>query len=394
MDTIISGDTTKTSFYAAIAPIILSVFAIYLTIGITLGILPGYIQNSLEFGSVTVGIVIGLQALATLLTRAYAGKTTDTKGAKVSTRLGTILTIMTGILYVASTFFMSNVSLALGIILVARMIHGIAESLFFTGALTWGIGLVGAQKSGRVMTWNGIAMYAGIAIGAPLGIGMTKIFGIESAFATLVLLSIISWLIIKKLPTLSVDLSHVRTPFYKVIGSIAGQGLALAFSSIGFACISSFIALFFVQKQWGDPSLAFVCFGVSYVLVRVFFSSFPDKYGGLKVTLFSLLIEILGQLLIGFSTSKVMAIAGCSLTGAGFSLIFPSLGVLAIKKVNPQMRGTALGAYAAFFDLSLGIAAPIAGLVASWFDYQSVYIFGGVSALLAIVVLLLGKNKA
>ncbi|MCY1226649.1 putative MFS-type transporter YfcJ [compost metagenome] len=89
-----------------------------------------------------------------------------------------------------------------------------------------------------------------------------------------------------------------------------------------------------------------------------------------------------------------MAIAGCSLTGAGFSLIFPSLGVLAIKKVNPQMRGTALGAYAAFFDLSLGIAAPIAGLVASWFDYQSVYIFGGVSALLAIVVLLLGKNKA
>lgn len=393
MDTIISGDTTKTSFYAAIAPIILSVFAIYLTIGITLGILPGYIQNSLEFGSVTVGIVIGLQALATLLTRAYAGKTTDTKGAKVSTRLGTILTTTTGILYVASTFFMSNVSLALGIILVARMIHGIAESLFLTGALTWGIGLVGAQKSGRVMTWNGIAMYAGIAIGAPLGIGMMKIFGIESAFATLVLLSIISWLIIKKLPTLSVDLSHVRTPFYKVIGSIAGQGLALAFSSIGFACISSFIALFFVQKQWGDPSLAFVCFGVSYVLVRVFFSSFPDKYGGLKVTLFSLLIEILGQLLIGFSTSKVMAIAGCSLTGAGFSLIFPSLGVLAIKKVNPQMRGTALGAYAAFFDLSLGIAAPIAGLVASWFDYQSVYIFGGVSALLAIVVLLLGKNK-
>ncbi|GAE86376.1 MFS transporter [Bacteroides reticulotermitis] len=72
----------------------------------------------------------------------------------------------------------------------------------------------------------------------------------------------------------------------------------------------------------------------------------------------------------------------------GTSLIFPALGILAIKKVAPQMRGTALGAYSAFFDLSLGIAGPIAGLITGWYNYQSVYLFGGISCMLAVLVLL------
>lgn len=389
----IKRELNDSDFYKVVTPILTSVFAVYLTIGMTLGILPGYIKNTLGYSSVFVGIAIGLQALATLSTRAYAGKVTDTKGAKISNRIGAVLGVVTGIVYLAATMFCTDVSVSIAMIFASRIVHGIAESLLVTGSLTWGIGLVGVAKSGKVMTWNGIAMYAGIALGAPLGIGLSKFYGIESVFAVIMLLSFTSWLITIKLPTLPVDLNHIRTPFYKVIGKIASQGLALAFSSIGFACISSFIALLFVQKNWGNASVAFMAFGGLYILVRVFFSSFPDKYGGYKVALFSFLIEITGQLFIQLSVSKTMAIIGCGLTGAGFSLIFPSLGVLAIKKVSPQMRGTALGAYAAFFDLSLGIAAPVAGLIATWFSLQSVYMFGAISCLLAVLILVFRKNQ-
>jgi predicted MFS family arabinose efflux permease len=380
------------NFYKVIAPIITSVFAVYLTIGMTLGILPGYIQNKLGYSSLLVGVAIGLQALATLLTRAYAGKITDTKGANISNRIGALLGVVTGIMYLVATLFCPVASFSLAIIFASRIAHGVSESLLVTGSLTWGIGLVGVAKSGKVMTWNGIAMFAGIALGAPFGILLNKFYGIESVFAAFILFSLTSWLITIKLPTLPVDLNHIRAPFYKVIGKIAKQGLALAFSSIGFACISSFIALLFVQKNWGNASMAFMVFGGSYILVRVFFSSFPDKYGGYKVALFSFIIEIIGQLFIHLSISKTMAITGCGLTGAGFSLIFPSLGVLAIKKVTPQMRGTALGAYAAFFDLSLGIAAPVAGLIATWLNYQSIYMFGGISCLLAVFILVFGRD--
>jgi MFS family permease len=376
-----------------ISPIIISVFAVYLTIGMTLGSLPFFIKNTLHFNSLVVGMVIGLQSLATLLTRAYSGRLTDTRGAKRCHHLGILLVIFSGLAYLAASVTASLGIAALALVVLARIVHGIAESLTVTGALTWGIGLVGVQNSGKVMTWNGIAMYAGIAIGAPCAIWLGGTLGIQYVFTGIVLLSVISWLSTVTLPELAVDAAHVRTPFYKVIGQIAGQGSALACSSIAFACISSFIALTFSSRNWGNPSLAFMTFGGSYILIRLFFASFPDKFGGYRVAMVSLLIELSGQLLVSFAPSAVMSVIGCGLTGVGFSLIFPSLGVIAIRKVSPQMRGTALGAYAAFFDLSLGLAAPLAGLIAGWFSYQAVYLFGAVSCLAALIIVMTQSAK-
>ncbi|MBF4484834.1 MFS transporter [Flavobacterium sp. CSZ] len=379
-------------FYKATIPIILSVFAIYLTIGLTLGIVPAFVQNDLKFNSLIVGLVIGLQPLTTLLTRAYFGKITDTKGAKRSKRGGILLVMAAGIIYVFAASFASYPLVALLFLLLARIVHGIAESLLVIGALTWGIGLVGHEKSGKVMTWNGIAMYGGIAVGAPLSIWMAKDFGIVYALGMIVILPLASWISTIKLPAIPVDKEHIRTPFYKVVATIAKQGLTLGFSSMAFGCIASFIALFFTEKNWGDASLAFMIFGLSYILTRVFFASYPDKYGGYKVAVVSLIIELIGQFLIYTSFAKEMALIGCALTGIGFSLVFPSLGVLAIKKVKPQTRGTALGAYAAFFDLSLGLAGPLAGLIAGWFTYQDIYLFGSLSCLLALGTMLLKRG--
>ncbi|TZF98606.1 MFS transporter (plasmid) [Chryseobacterium panacisoli] len=380
------------NFYQATVPIIISVFGVYLTIGISLGVLPGFVQKTLGFDSIMIGLVIGLQSLSTLLTRAYSGKITDTKGAKKSKMSGVVLAVIAGIVYVLAVLFQAHPLMAILFLLAARIIHGIGESFLVTGALTWGIGLAGQSKSGKVMTWNGIAMYAGIAIGAPLSIWLSKEYNILPAFVLIALLPLVSWLSTAKLPSIPVDKDHLRTPFYKVIGAISGQGLSLAFSSMAFGCIASFIALFFSQKNWGDASLAFMVFGICYVLTRILFASFPDKYGGFKIALISLIIEVAGQLLIWTSASKTLAVIGCGLTGVGFSLVFPALGVLAIQKVKPQMRGTALGAYVSFVDLSLGLAGPIAGLIAGWFDYQAVYLFGGISCMVSMIILLFNKK--
>lgn len=380
------------NFYQATTPIIISVFGVYLTIGIALGVLPKIVQSNLGYDSIIVGLVIGLQSLSTLLTRAYSGKITDTKGAKKSKMSGVVLAVIAGIFYASAIYFQVNKGLALALLLLARIVHGVGESFLVTGALTWGIGLVGHSHSGKVMTWNGIAMYTGIAVGAPLSIWLSKAYGDLPAFLLIVLLPFVSWIATSKLPAISVDKDHIRTPFYKVIGAISGQGLSLAFSSLAFGCIASFIALFFTEKNWGDASLAFVVFGACYVLTRIFFASFPDRFGGYQIALISLTIEVVGQVFIWTSVSKTIAIIGCGLTGIGFSLVFPALGVLAIKKVKPQMRGTALGAYVAFVDLSLGLAGPLAGLVADWFNYQTVYLLGGISCVLSFIILKFNKK--
>ena len=48
----------------------------------------------------------------------------------------------------------------------------------------------------------------------------------------------------------------------------------------------------------------------------------------------------------------------------------------------PQIRGTALGGFAAFQDLSYAVTGPLAGLVANALGYAAIF---GVSALAALL---------
>jgi len=85
--------------------------------------------------------------------------------------------------------------------------------------------------------------------------------------------------------------------------------------------------------------------------------------------------------LLWLAPSPGFALLGAGLTGFGLSLVYPALGVEAIKHVPPSSRGAGLGAYAVFFDLALAIAGPVMGAVAVHLGYASIFC---VTALLAL----------
>jgi MFS family permease len=120
--------------------------------------------------------------------------------------------------------------------------------------------------------------------------------------------------------------------------------------------------------------------------MRLFFAHFPDKFGGARVAMVCLALEAVGQLLIWQAPGGSYAIAGAVLTGCGMSLVFPSFGQLAIKHIPQANRGMAMAAYNAFFDLGMGLTAPIAGVIAGGTHYENIYLLGGIAALIGLAL--------
>ncbi len=373
--------------FLKLLPITLAVFIGFLTIGLPLPVLPLHLHDALGIGTLVVGLVIGTQFAAALLSRAWAGHVADSQGAKRAVVMGLLAASASGVAYLASLGFAASPTASVWVLLLGRVLLGCGESLVVTGALSWGVGLAGPQNAGKVMAWVGIAMYGAYAVGAPAGVAVNGRWGFTGIAVAAVILPLLSLLLVASVRAVAPTAAR-RTPFYKVLGQVWSAGLGLALSSVGFGVITAFIALLFAERGWGNASLAFTAFGLAFIGARLFFGHLPDKLGGARVALVCVLVEAVGQLLIWGADTAAVAYAGAALTGFGYSLAFPGFGVEAVRRAPPQSRGAAMGAYVAFLDISLGLTGPALGAVAGAWGLGSVYLVGALAVASSVLVAL------
>ncbi|MEJ8323336.1 MFS transporter [Kosakonia sacchari] len=365
-------------------------FASYLTIGLPLAVLPGYVHDVMGYSAFWAGLVISLQYFATLLSRPHAGRYADLLGPKKVVIFGLCGAFLSGLSYLLAGVGGSVGVLGLILLCLGRVILGIGQSFAGTGATLWGVGVVGSIHIGRVISWNGIATYGAMAIGAPLGVICYQYGGLHGLSLTIMGVALLA--ILLALPRAAVKASKGKPlPFRAVLGRVWLYGMALALGTTGFGVIATFITLYYDAKGWEDAAFALTLFSCAFVGARLLFPNGINRFGGLNVAMLCFVVETLGLVLVGLAVEPWMAKLGVFLAGAGFSLVFPALGVVAVKAVPQHNQGSALATYTVFMDLSLGVTGPLAGLLMAWAGVSAIYF--AAAGLVVIALLLAWRLK-
>lgn len=362
-------------------------FVVYLSIGLPLAILPPYVHLRMGFSAALAGLVIGIQYIATFLSRPWAGHISDRMGAKISVLWGMSGCALSGALLVTAALLHHWPWLSLTTLIASRLALGVGESLGSTGATLWGISAVGQENTARVIGFNGISTYGAIALGAPLGVILEARWGIGSIGVLTLIVCLISFFLASSKQPIPVVHGEALS-FRSVLGRVAPHGVALALGGVGYSVLATFVTLFYASRHWDGAALCLTAFGVAFIAARIFFIHTIDRFGGFRVAIACLSVESVGTLILWLSSSPWIAMIAAALSGFGFSLVFPAIGVEAVERVPEQNRGSALGVYTGFSDVSFFLVGPAAGAIIGAFGYASAFLFALICVVIALGIVL------
>ena len=333
-------DSRNTGTLPALGPIMAVVFIGYLIIGIPLPVLPLYVHHDLGLSTVMVGLVAGSQFAAAVLSRMWAGHLSDSRGAKTAV---------------------------------------------ITGALSWGMLLAGPQRTGKVIAWIGTALFAALAGGAPVGTLLYTHYGFWLVGVATTLLPLAALAVVLPMPSPPIHASSSRPSFRSVLKAVWLPGVGIAISGTAFGAVTTFSSLLFAERGWQPIWLAVTAFSVALIAGRAVLGHLPDRLGGAKVALVSMLVQAVGLAAVGFAAGSRTALAGVTLTGLGYALVYPGLGVEAMRHASRENRGVVMGAYTAFLDVSLGLGNPLLGVIAGAWGLGAVFYAGAIAAVAASI---------
>jgi MFS family permease len=369
-------------------PVLITVGVVFLVTGASLATLPLYVHTRLGFGADVVGAVAGAQFVAALLSRLWAGRSTDRRGPKHTLLVGLAMAILAGCFYGGSTALSDQPMRALALLFVGRALLGGGESFIITAGQSWGLLMAGPQSAALVIGWAGTALYIGLAAGGPMGGLVSGGWGFSGISVVTIVLPLLTLGVVARLASPPRPAPAKATPNRAVIAAVARPGLAMCFAGFGYSSMAFFTVLLSVDQGW-DPSWApFTAFSVALVLIRLAFGRLPDRLGGARTALIFLALQGAGLAGVMLAGSATVCVLASLVAGLGYAFIYPALGREAVRAVQPAQSGTAVAFYSAFLDLSLALTSPVLGLIAESEGLRAVFLTSALASGIAIAVVL------
>ena len=368
--------------------IVASGLAYFFALAMLTPVLPLYVKGPLHGNGFSVGIGVGAFAVGAVLLRPFAGRLGD--------RAGRRWLVIGGAAVVAVSIAAYGVIDSLAWLVLARFVTGIGEAAFFVGAATMITDLAPVERRGEAVSYWSIAVYGGLAFGPALGefvLGHDRFVLTWIVSAGLALVAAIVGC------TLNETGAHVQAAAAEskqrlLHPAAIRPGIVLMLGLIGLAGFSAFVSLYARSElHQSGAGMIFVVYGVCILLVRILGARLPDQLGPIRSGTYALVLGSVGLTVMTAFRSVVGLVAGTVIFAGGMSLLYPALLVMALADVPESERGSVVGTFSSFFDLSQGLGALLCGAAEQLFGYRAAFGVGAVLAAVGCVALRAGAAR-
>ena len=334
-----------------------------------------YAKGEFNASTSTAGLVSSIFIIGSLIGRLTAGRFIGEIGIKKTLWAGLIFFAVTSSLY----FMAGNIS----ILLVIRLLHGVAIGIIGTATGTIVALILPISRKGEGIGYFSLSAVLATAIGPFIGILLLKLEnGFQVMFALNVfaaIVCIIFFALVKltiPMTTITKEKEEKGSILSKFIESkavpISFIALIVGFSYSGVMSFLSFYAeeIDLVQAA----SYFFLVYAIVIILSRPFTGKLMDTKGPNIVVYPSLVLFAIGMLAFSQATSGWMLLLAAAFIGFGYGNFNSIAQTIAVKVTAPHRFGLATATYFILFDLGLGIGPYILGFIVPATGYRAIFL--------------------
>ncbi|MDW8570230.1 MFS transporter [Staphylococcus shinii] len=341
------------------------------------------------------GLAAGIFIIGMLFGRLASGRVIDNLQPKKVLLFGIIFSIITVGLYFAIH--------SLLILMIVRLLHGIAFGLSSTATGTISSRIIPEKRKGEGIGYYALSVTTASAIGPFCGIILNQQFGFQSIFIVsliVIVVALIVALLIKGLPKVSVQTSNTEK-ITGVAAYIQKEALPISFViifvGIAYSSVLSFLTVYTEQINLATASsFFFVVYAVSTFVTRPFTGKIYDNYGENKVMYPVLISFTFGLILLSLTHTSILLLIAAIFIGIGYGTIIPTAQAIAIQQSPTDKIGLATSTFYMFADFGAGIGPFVLGVVIPLMGYRNLYLTMAVLVIVSIVLyyFMHGKQRA
>jgi MFS family permease len=360
--------------------VVLAEFALCLSLGMLLAVVPVYADDVLAVGSFGVAVTVSAASPLILVTQPLAGRIGDRRGRR--------LLVIVGGLVAATSVAGYTLADSLETLIALRLLTGVGEAMLLVGAATMVTDLAPAHRRGEALSLYSLGLWTGLALGPLVGelvLGGDRFDTVWLLAAGCCLAAALIGFTLPETGRRETTASHSRSRL--IHPAAIGPGVVLSLTVLGFAGLGTFGALYARELGLGGGGPVFLVYAAVILVTRTLGRRIPDRFGPKATSGVALLVLAAGLLVIGLWNVAAGLLVGTVIVGFGHALAFPALMTLAVNAAPDNERSSVVGTFTAFTELGFLVGSLTLGVVASAVGYDGVFVVCAIGPLLGALAL-------